>query len=365
MNIAIVHDWLSETAGAEKVVLNMLKVFPDADVYTSIYNKEKAKEFEKYNVKTTYLQKLPLAQKLRSIMIPLMPMAFEQFDMKKYDVVISSSTSAAKGVITNPETCHINYCNTPTRYLWQPSLDRRASDTWLKRKVNHSLRMWDMTACSRPDYFIANSENVCNRIKKYYRRDAVVINPPVDVDFYNFPGERQREGYFVFIGRLIPYKKADIVIEAFNKLGKKLIVVGSGSHEKQLKNIAKSNIEFVGRASNEEMKKIMVKAEAVIFPSEEDWGIVPVEAFATGTPVIAFGKGGALETVSAGKTGEFFSEQTADSIAEVVKNFDSKKYLVETLVQESKRFSEEKFQKSFKEFVLKSYENYKKDIPLN
>lgn len=365
MNIAIVHDWLSETAGAEKVVLNMLKVFPNADVYTSIYNKEKAKEFAKFNVKTTYLQKLPLAQKLRSTMIPLMPMAFEQFSMKKYDIVISSSTSAAKGIITNPETCHINYCNTPTRYLWQPSLDKRASDSWLKRKVNHSLRIWDMVASVRPDYFIANSENVRNRIKKYYRRDAVVINPPVDVEFYNFSDERERDDYFVFVGRLVPYKKADIVIEAFNKLGKKLVVVGSGSQENELKRMAKENIKFAGRASDEEMKKLIIRAQAVIFPSEEDFGIVPVEAFAAGTPVIAFGKGGALETVTAGKTGEFFADQTADSIVQVVKNFDSKKYSVKTLVDESKKFSEEKFQRNFKDFVLKSYESYQKEIPLN
>jgi len=363
MNIAVVHDWLTDFAGSEKVVLEMLKVFPAAPVYTSIYDKGKVKEFKDVKVYTTYLQKLPLAKKLRSLMIPLMPLAFEQLDFSKYDLVISSSTSAAKGIITRPGTCHICYCNTPTRYLWESAVDKRASDSWLKRRVNHQLRIWDSVAAERPDFYIANSKNVARRINKYYRRDAEVVYPPVDIDFYNpKKSERKIGDFYLFVGRLIPYKRADLVIEAFNKSGVELRIIGSGSEEKKLRGMAKDNIRFLGRASDKILRKNLLATRAVIFPSEEDFGIVPVEAMACGTSVIAFADGGATETVVPGVTGEFFSEQSPEALIEVVKNFKLENYKFENLRKQAEKFSAANFRKNFKQTVEKMYSDYKKNM---
>ncbi len=365
MNIAIVHDWLTDFAGSEKVVLEMLKVFPGTPVYTSVYDAEKVKEFEKIKVYTTYLQKLPLSKKLRSLMIPLMPLAFEQLDFCKYDLVISSSTSAAKGIITRPSTCHINYCNTPTRYLWESALDRRASNSWLKRRVNHQLRIWDSVAAERPDYYIANSKNVARRINKYYRRDAEVVYPPVDINYYNPKKSEKKIGdFYLFVGRLIPYKRADLVVEAFNKLGIELRIIGTGSEEKKLQAKARRNIKFLGRAKDEVLRQNLLSARAVIFPSEEDWGIVPVEAMACGTPVIAYGVGGATETVVTGKTGELFMEQTPEALIEIVKKFNPEKYKFEDFRQQAEKFSAEIFHRNLKDIVEKLYSDYKKQMDI-
>lgn len=366
MNIAIVHDWLTDFAGSEKVVLEILKVFPGAPVYTSVYDREKVKEFKEIKVYTTYLQNLPLSKKLRSLMIPLMPLAFEQLDFSKYDLVISSSTSAAKGIITRPGTCHINYCNTPTRYLWESALDKRASDSWLKRRINYQLRIWDSVAAERPDFYIANSKNVARRIKKYYRRDAEVVYPPVDIDFYHSQKADKKNGdFYLFVGRLIPYKRADLVIEAFNKLGIELRIIGGGSEEKKLQTQAKDNIKFLGRASDKVLRENLLSARAVIFPSEEDFGIVPVEAFACGTPVVAYGAGGATETVIEGVTGEFFSQQSPKALIKVIKNFRPGKYKFEDLRQQAEKFSAANFRQNFKQTVEKMYSDYKKEMELN
>lgn len=363
MNIALVHDWLSEYAGADKVLFELKQIYPQADIYTSIYDAEKVPQFAKYKVYTTYLQKFPLAKKLRSIMVPLMPLAFEQLDLSKYDLVISNSTSAAKGVITRPDTCHISYCHTPTRYLWIPEMDQRASSSWLRRHVNKTLKVWDLAAVARVDAFIANSENIRSRIKKYYQRESEVVAPPVNTSFYNPKKEDvKKKDFYLFVGRLIPYKKADIVVEAFNKLGLELRIVGTGPEEKALKSIAKDNIKFLGRASDEVLFDNLKSAKAVIFPSEEDWGIVPVEAMACGTPVIAYGAGGATETVVAGKTGEFFSTQTPEALTNVIKNFDPKKYKFEDLRAQAEKFSIETFRKDFKATVDKLYSEFQKEM---
>lgn len=365
MNIAIVHDWLTDFAGSEKVVLEMLKVFPTAPVYTSVYNQETVPEFKDVKVYTTYLQKFPLSKKLRSLMIPLMPLAFEQLDFSKYDLVISSSTSAAKGIITRPGTCHINYCNTPTRYLWESTLDKRASDSWLKRRVNHQLRIWDAVAAERPDFYIANSKNVAKRIKKYYRRNAEVVYPPVDIDYYNpKKSEKKIANFYLFVGRLIPYKQADLVIKAFNKLGQELRIIGSGPEEKKLRGKAGKTIKFLGRATDEVLRQNLISARAVIFPSEEDWGIVPVESMACGTSVIAYGAGGATETIVSGKTGEFFLQQTPEALIEVIKNFNPEKYKFEDLRHQAEKFSAVNFQKNFKQVVEKMYSDYQKQMDL-
>lgn len=360
MNIAIVHDWLSEFAGADKVLFQLKQIYLDADIYTSIYDPKKVPQFAKYKVYTTYLQKLPLSKRLRSIMVPLMPLAFEQLDLSKYDLVISNSTSAAKGVITRPNTCHISYCHTPTRYLWMPEMDQRASSSWLRRHVNKSLKVWDIAAVARVDAFIANSENVRNRIAKYYHRDSIAVAPPVDTSFFNPKKEDiKKEDFYLFVGRLIPYKKADLVIEAFNILGLELRIIGTGPEEKRLKRLAQNNVKFLGRASDDVYYKNLLSAKALIFPSEEDFGIVPVEAMACGTPVIAYGAGGATETVVDGITGEFFTPQAPEALIKVIKNFDSKKYKFENLRSQAEKFSIEAFRSSFKETVDKLYSEYK------
>ncbi|MEI8061130.1 MAG: glycosyltransferase [Candidatus Berkelbacteria bacterium] len=365
MNIAIVHDWLSEFAGAEKVLLEIVKIYPDADIYTSIYDPKKVTQFAKNKVYTTYLQKLPLAKKLRSIMIPLMPLAFEQLDFSSYDLVISSSTSAAKGIITRPSTCHISYCHTPTRYLWMPAMDKRASTSWLRRKVNHTLRIWDIAAAARVDYFIGNSKTVAERIQKFYRRGSEVIYPPVDTSFYNPKKEDIKKGnHYLFVGRFVPYKKADLAIEAFNKLGIELRLIGTGPEEEKLKQLAKDNIKFLGRASDTVLFDNLKSAKAVIFPSEEDFGIVPVEAMACGTPVIAYGVGGATETVIPGKTGELFMQQTPEALIETIKKFEPSNYKFEDLRARSEEYSTQVFAKNFSSTVDKLYSDYKKQMDL-
>lgn len=365
MNIALVHDWLSEFAGADKVLFQLKQIYPDADIYTSIYDKEKVPQFKKYKVYTTYLQKLPFSKKLRSIMVPLMPLAFEQLDLSQYDLVISNSTSAAKGVITRPNTCHISYCHTPTRYLWMPEMDERASTSWLRLRVNKTLKVWDLAASARPDYFIGNSINVKDRIKKFYGRDAEVVYPPTDTSFYNPKQQDIKKGeYYLFVGRFVSYKKADLAVEAFNKLGQELRMIGTGPEEKRLKAMAKDNIKFLGRASDDVYYQNLLSAKAVIFPSEEDFGIVPVEAFACGTPVIAYGAGGATETVIAGKTGEFFMPQSPEALIETIKKFDPKKYKLEDLRARAEEFSTQVFAKNFSSTVDKMYSDYKKQMDL-
>lgn len=362
MNIAIIHDWLSEFAGADKVLWQLKQIYPDADIYTSIYDEKRVKKFSSCKVHTTYLQKLPFSKKLRPIMIPLMPLAFEQLDLSKYDLVISNSTAAAKGVITKPSTCHISYCHTPTRYLWEPSMDTRASSSWLRRKVNHTLRLWDFAASRRVDYFIANSQFIGQRIKKFYRRDSEVVYPPVDTSFYKTNDKKLKKGdHYLFVGRFVPYKKADLAVKAFNQLGIELRLIGSGPEEKRLKKIAKKNIKFLGRASDDVLLENLRSAKALIFPSEEDFGIVPVEAMACGTPVIAYSVGGATETVIAGKTGEFFSEQTAESLIEVIKVFDPEKYKLSELQSQAEKFSNENFQENFQQQIEDYLRQYKKD----
>ncbi|MCX6812621.1 MAG: glycosyltransferase [Candidatus Berkelbacteria bacterium] len=360
MNIAIVHDWLTDFAGAEKVLLELLQIYPDADVYTSIYDREKVPQFAKYKIQTTYLQKLPAAKKLRSFLIPLMPLAFESLDLSKYDLVISNSTSAGKGVLTRPATCHISYCHTPTRYLWLPEMDGRASSSWLRRSVYKKLKNWDLAASARPDFYIANSKNIQARIEKFYHRQSEVVYPPVDTNFYNpKESEIKKNDFYLFVGRFVPYKKADIVIEAFNKLGIELRLIGAGPEEKHLRKVAKENIKFLGRATDEVLFDNLKSARALIFPSEEDWGIVPVEAMACGTPVIAFGAGGATETVVAGKTGEFFGQQSPESIIAAVKKSNPEKYKFADLRAQALKFSAENFRRNFKICVDKMYSEYK------
>jgi glycosyltransferase involved in cell wall biosynthesis len=356
MNIALVHDWLTNVAGAEKVLLVLKEIFPKAPIYTSVFDSKKARPFQKFDIRTTFLQNLPLVKNKREALIPLTPLAFENIDLGEFDLVISNTTMPAKGVITKPETIHICYCHTPTRYLWEPELDPRASKgafSGFRRKIAHHLRIWDKVASDRPDYYFANSKYISKRIKKYYGRDSIVIYPPVDVNQF-VPGDQEKvQDYYLFVSRLIGYKKCDIVIEAFNKLGLPLMIIGSGPEKKYLQKIAKDNIEFLGFLDDMELKKYYSQAKAFIFAAEEDFGIVPVEAMASGRPVIAYSRGGATETVVEGKTGLFFNQQTAKSLINAVKKFDPKKFDSKIIRQQAEKFSTERFKKEFREAVEK------------
>jgi glycosyltransferase involved in cell wall biosynthesis len=363
MNIAIIHDWLTDFAGAEQVLLQLTKIFPEADVFTSVVDRAKFGEVELKKVKSTYLQKIPFSIKKRQLLIPLMPQAFESLDLSKYDLVISNTSSMAKGVITKVETPHICYCHTPTRYLWEPHLDGRASSSALRRRVNFQLRIWDRLAAMRPDYYIANSENIQRKIEKYYRRKSVVVYPPVNVGRFKTAKKDQIGDYFLTSGRLIKYKKTDLAILAFNDLKKPLYIVGDGPERSRLEKMAGPNIKFLGRVSDEELAELYSKARAFIFPSNEDFGIVPVEALASGRPVIAYKAGGAMETIKEGVTGSFFAEQTPQCLINAIRSFDADKYNPERLRQAAFEFDEAVFRKKFKETVLELVDDYRKNGP--
>lgn len=350
MNTALVHEWLTNVAGSEKVLLALKEIFADAPIYTSVFDSVNAKPFKKFEIYTSYLQKLPWMKKKRELLIPLTPLAFEQFDLSKHDLVISNTTMAAKGVITKPETIHISYCHTPPRYLWDPQVDPRAKKGrlgWLRNKTSHEMRIWDRVAADRVDYFLANSHYIARRIKKFYGRDSVVIYPPVEIESFQIDEKVERGDHYLFVGRLINYKKCDLVIHAFNKLKLPLRIVGYGPDKKKLWHLADKNIEFVGTKANADLAKEYQQAQALIFPAEEDFGIVPIEAMACGTPVIAFNKGGVTETVINSETGLFFDEQTPESIVDAIERFDKIEFDQYTIRCQAEKFSKENFKNNF------------------
>lgn len=362
MNIALVHDWLTNIAGGERVLYEMSKIFPDAPIYTTVFDPEQASIFADKKIITSFLQKYPLIRKKREFLVPLSPFAMEQFDFSKYDVVISDTTMAGKGIITKPDTLNICYCHTPPRYLWEPEVDPRAKAGFLsgfRKRTAHNLRIWDRAAADRVDYFIANSNYVKKRIKKYYQRDAVTIYPPVDISRFKVAPKEDIKDYFLFVSRLVSYKKCDLVVEAFNDLKLPLKIIGRGPEKSNLQKIANENIEFLGYLSDEEIAKYYAEAAGFVFAAEEDFGIVPVEAMASGRPVIAYRAGGALETIIEGVTGEFFDEQTPQCIADAVKNFDPYKYDPQKIQNQAKKYSIEVFSKKFKEFINHCIEDKK------
>lgn len=361
MKIALVHEFLTQMGGAERVLQNFLEIWPEAEVHVLLYNKETTQgEFEKYKKKVSYLNNFFWARRHPRLLLPLMTGAIESFRFDDYDLVLSDSSSFAKGALTNK--LHICFCHTPTRFLWTESeyLNQQKYPGFLKqigKLFLPILRRWDYKAAQRPNFFIANSVNVQNRIKKYYQRESVVIPPPVDTELFHSEGQKQ--DYFFTASRLEPYKKIEIVIKAFNDLSFPLKVAGSGTDLERLKAMAKPNIEFLGRISDEQLRKRYSEAQAFIFPAEEDAGIMPVEAMACGTPVIAYGVGGSLETIKPGVTGEFFYEQTVESLKEAISNFDPVKYNSQTIRNRALQFDKKIFQRRIKEFVEEKYQDSK------
>lgn len=368
MKVALVHDYLNQYGGAERVLKALTEIFPYAPIYTLVYSKKQTLGiFKDKQVHTSFLQKIPLARSYHRIFPVLMPAAIEQFDLKRFQIVISSAYSYAKGVITTPDTLHISYCHTPLRYAWD-DCHRFTEEFGFPRLIKklipfgvNYIRLWDRISSARPDLFIANSSFVALRIKKYYNREAEVIYPPVDTSFYCSSSDVARptpQDYYLMVGRLLPYKRFDIAVSAFNKLGLPLKIVGVGPEEKRLKKKAFSNIEFLGRLSDEELRNYYCGSKAFIFPQEEDFGITPVEAMACGRPVVAYEGGGALETVKEGRTGVFFSRQTSEGLIQAVKNFDSYKFNPNLIRQYALKFDKEIFKSKIKKFVEDAWRKF-------
>jgi len=368
MKIALVHDWLTGMRGGEKVLEALCEIFPEADLYTLVYIPGSVSPIiEKRKIFTSFIQFLPDVERRYRYYLPLMPKAIEKFDLAEYDLVISSSHCVAKGVKTSPRSLHICYSHTPMRYVWE-MYDEYFGNAKIHIKavmkvLRKYLQKWDIESSKRVNYFIANSENVRKRIQNHYHRDAEVIYPPVDTDFFTqakacdykeeitLNSQLSTMNYYLVVSAFAPYKKVNLAIEAFNILGYPLKIIGSGQEEKKLKKLAKNNIEFLGWLANDELRKYYQNCKALIFPTEEDFGIVPVEAQACGKPVIAFGKGGALETVIEEETGIFFSEQTAESLIKAIKQFETLKFDRNKIRENVLRFDHKIFKKKIQSFI--------------
>jgi len=347
MKIALVHEYLIKMGGAERVLIDFLEEFGDVPVFTFLLDRERLISVlkNKPNIYPSFLQRYPLWRQFYRFYFPLMPLAAESLDFSGFDVVISSTHQFMKGIIVPQDTLHIAYIHTPTRFLWLQKKPR-----FLPQRLFTSLREWDFLAAQRPDIVVANSYNVAHRIKKFYRRKAEVIYPAVRTDNYFIS---QPKDYFLLVSRLEPHKKTEIAVEAFKELPFKLKVVGTGSEYKKLKKMAQGarNIEFLGFVPDQELKRLYSSALALIFPQEEDFGLVPLESQASGRPVIAFAKGGALETVRGGETGLFFKPQTPQALRKAVKEFRSQSFNPRKIRKWSERFDVEVFKQKWKELL--------------
>lgn len=367
MKTAIVHEWLVNYAGSERCVESFTNIWPDADVYTLVdfLDEEQRKIILKGKfAHTSFIQKLPGAKTRHRYYLPLFPKAIESFDLTDYDIVISSSHAVAKGVKTNRKQLHISYCYSPMRYAWDNADEYLTGfkGSIAKIFINY-LRKWDLKSSKNPDYIVAISEHIRKKIQRIYNRDADVIYPPVDTE--KFPLETSKEDYYLAASRLVPYKKIDLIVDAFaNMLDKKLVVIGSGPEKEKILSRATPNVDVIGYQDFESLRSYMQKAKAFVFAAEEDFGIVVVEAMACGTPVIAFGTGGASETVVDGKTGILFQEQTTNSIIEAVKKFEliNSSLNYSEISHHAEKFSRNKFEHNIKEYVnekLKSFQHTK------
>lgn len=351
MKVVLVYDRVNKWGGAERVLLALRELFPKAPLYTSVYSPKHAGWAKRFVVKTSFLQHIPYASVSHESFALFMPIAFEQFSFDEYDLVISVTSEAAKGIITKPQTKHICYCLTPTRYLWSGYDEYFPSETlrFLSKPAVSYLRTWDSMAASRPDMYVAISKEVQGRIKKYYGRDSEVVYPPVDLSIkYKVLSIKYREeGYFLVVSRLVPYKRVDLAIEACNRLQVSLKIVGTGSDEKRLKRLAGPTVEFLGNLTDSELVTYYKNCKALLFPGREDFGITIVEAAGFGKPVIAFGEGGAKETIVEGKTGSFFYSQTPEALLRKIRRFNADMINAKDCMVQAEKFNKEQFKRGF------------------
>ena len=346
MKVALVYDRVNKWGGAERIILALYKIFPKADLFTSVYNKKKAPWAKVFNVKTSFLQNLPFASSSHELLGTFMPLAFESFDFNGYDLVISLTSEAAKGIITRPDTKHICICLTPTRYLWSGYNDyfRNPLLKVIAKPAVKYLRFWDKIAANRSDKILAISTAVKGRIKKYYNLDSEVINLPVE---FSAKSISEKTGdYYLIVSRLVYYKRVDLAVDVFNKLKLPLKIIGTGSQFDNLKAKANENIKFLGEVSEDKLGEYYKNCKGLIFPGNEDFGLVMVEAQSFGKPVLAFRGGGALDIVIEGKTGDFFNEQTVESLEKVMEKFNNNRYNTKLCRENALRFSFENFKKT-------------------
>ena len=360
MKKALVHDWYYTNGGAEKVIHSLTNIWNDFEHYALIdFLTEKDRNYilKGSNTTTSFIQKLPTTKSNHRKFLQLFPFAIEQFDLTDFDIIISSSASIAKGVLTNQDQLHICYCHSPMRYAWDLYFDY-LKDKKLHygikglyaRRVLHKLRTWDVASSQRVDHFVANSKFIAKRIKKIYNRDATVIYPPVDVQ--DFSLETNKEDFYVTASRFVSYKKIDLIVRAFNQMPhKRLKVIGDGPDFQKIKDLAKDNVQILGALDKKELIKNIQKAKAFVYAANEDFGILPVEAQSCGTPVIAYRKGGLVETVVEGETGVFFENQNEYDIVKAVKSFEEMEFDYIKVRKNAERFNRGRFEKEFKDFV--------------
>lgn len=358
MKTALVHDWLIGYAGAEKVSEDILRLYP-SDIFTLVHDPDKMKGtyFHDFKIETSFIQNLPWGVKKYRSYLPLFPLAVEQFNLNDYDLVISSSFCVAKGALTNHYQKHICYCHSPVRYAWdlyhtylKEAKLEKGLKAFMAKYFLHKIRNWDYMSANRVDHYVANSNFVAQRIKKIYNREAAVIHPPVDTK--SFVINTSKEEFYLTASRMVPYKKIDLIAEAFSQMpDKKLVIIGDGPEMDKVKRASKKNIEILGYQDNKTLVSYMQKAKGFVFAAEEDFGIMPVEAQACGTPVIAYGKGGVMDSVVEGKTGTFFPEHSVASIVEAIKKFEKTSFDYQLIRQHAESFDNEVFKSKFKAFI--------------
>ncbi|MEK7213376.1 MAG: glycosyltransferase [Patescibacteria group bacterium] len=370
MRVALVHDYLAQDGGAERVLKAMHEIWPEAPIFVLFHDPQKINYINQAKIRESFLGKMPFVKSSFQWYLPFMPGATERFDMRDFDVVVSSSSAFAKGVITQPETLHISYCHTPTRYLWGDTHEYLSElrQNWLVKtlllpQLIHRLRLWDKMSADRVDHFVANSKTVQHRILKYYRRPSEVIYPPVETDKFSLT--KELGDYFVAGGRLVPYKRLDLIVQVFNRLRWPLKIFGTGPEFNNLKKYSRPNIEFLGRISETAKAELLSKAQAFLHPQIEDLGITAIEAMSAGRPVIAYAQGGATETVVPGETGVFFYCQKWESLLDTLLHFRPENWDRARIRQHAEQFSANNFKQNLKKYVEDRHEEFRKGLNQN
>ena len=348
MKVAIVHYWLVGMRGGEKVVEALCEMYPQADIFTHVYVPDLVSEqIRRHRIIPTFINKLPRARSMYKNYLPLMPLALEQLDLRGYDLIISSESGPAKGILPPANALHVCYCHTPMRYVWNMYHDYRAGAGLMARMLmpalTHYLRLWDASSAARVDSFVANSATVATRIRRYYGAPSVVIHPPVDTDAFSVTPAAELEDYYLMAGELVGYKRPDLAVRAFNSMKLKLVVIGGGEMLSEVRRLAGPTVKILGSQPFDVLRHHYARCRALVFPGEEDFGMVPVEAMASGRPVIAFGRGGATETVEPGVTGIFFAEQTVEAICAAVTGLAEMTLDPEQISRHARQFGRDQF----------------------